>query len=127
MPIRLIVDDPSRMVLGVANGTLTLAELLDFLREFLAAGKFGYRKIIDLTAAEADFDETGLAAFMEERRVVHVEGPRGPLALVIGEHQKALSYLFAQITNVDRPASIFRSIHAARAWLATHSAPEKQR
>jgi len=127
MPIRLIVDDPSRMVVGVATGTLTLEELIDFLREFLAAAKSGYRKIIDFSACEPVFDADGLAELVKLRSQLRPDGPSGPLALVIGDHQSSLGKAFADLTSDDRPASVFRSIHEARRWIADHSATEKLR
>jgi hypothetical protein len=54
-------------------------------------------------------------------------GQTGPLALVIGEPQKDLGKIFADLTGGDRPASIFRTIHEARRWLTDHSASEKLR
>ncbi len=137
MPIRLTLHDPSRMVLGVATGKLTIEELLGFLDEFRKVGKTGYRKIIDFSGAEADFDEAGLAPFLQRHRGVALEGsledspggsldgPRGPLALVIGDNQKGLARLFATLTGGDRPAEVFRTIHGAREWIAQHSAQEK--
>lgn len=125
MPVRLTLDDPSRMIVGVASGTLTLPELIDFLREFLAVEKMSYRKIVDFSACEPGFDFAGLAEFIKLRSELRPPGPSGPLALVLGEHQKDFGKAFADLTGGDRPASVFRSIHDARRWIAQHSAPER--
>jgi hypothetical protein len=60
MPTGLTLHDPSRMILGVATGKLTVGAFAEFLREFRAVGKSGYRKIVDFSTADLDFDEKGL-------------------------------------------------------------------
>jgi hypothetical protein len=90
MPIRFQISHPERMVVGVAQGIVTLKDVL----------------AIDL------------AAYGDRLRELPANKmPSGPIALVTNDANDALARLFAQLTNEQRPAQVFRSIHAARKWL----------
>jgi hypothetical protein len=51
-------------------------------------------------------------------RGLNRKGPRGPLALVADPNRGELAQSFKVLTAEDRPVEVFRSIHAARKWLA---------
>jgi hypothetical protein len=106
------------MVVGVAQGTVTLKDVLAFARELETQKALDYRKIIDVISGTAMISEIDLAAYGERLRDMPADKkPSGPIALVTNEENDALSRLFAQLTNEQRPAQVFRSIHAARKWL----------
>ena len=120
MPIHLEIYHPDRIVVGVARGEITLAEFGGFVRDLAQAGVMHYRKIIDVTAAKSSTvgkDEL-LAADTQLRGLDHRKGPRGPLALVTDASRGELAQAFKALTADDRPVEVFRSIHAARKWLA---------
>lgn len=118
MPIRFQISHPERMVVGVAQGSVTLKDVLAFARELETQRALDYRKIIDVISGTAMISEIDLAAYGERLRDMPADKkPSGPIALVTNEENDALSQLFAQLTNEQRPAQVFRSIHAARKWL----------
>ncbi len=106
------------MVVGVAQGPVTLKDVLAFARELETQKALDYRKIIDVISGTAMISDIDLAAYGEHLRDLPADKkPRGPIALVTNEKNDALARLFAQLTNEQRPAQVFRSIHAARKWL----------
>lgn len=121
MPIKLQIHHPDRMVLGVAQGAITVRDLDRFLAEIAEAGAFRYRKIVDLMGATLAFSPEELTAFSERVRGMLADKQTGPIAIVTAEAQSALSRLFAELTIASRPAAIFRSIHDARRWLHENS------
>lgn len=119
MPLRTTIYHPDRMVIGVASGQLTIADMIDFGREVVASGTLHYRKIIDVVAATPGFTEQELAGFLELVRGARTDRPRGPLAIVADSARGDIARAFAQLSGEDRPAQVFRSIHEARRWLST--------
>jgi hypothetical protein len=119
MPIHLEIFHPDRIVVGVARGEITLAEFGGFVRDLAQAGVIHYRKIIDVTAAKSStVGKNELLAADERLRELNRKGPRGPLALVTDANRGELAQVFKALAAEDRPVEVFRSIHAARKWLA---------
>lgn len=118
MPVRFQISHPERTVVGVAQGIVTLKDVLAFARELETRQALGYRKIIDVMSGKAMISEIDLAAYGERLHELPPEKrPYGPIALVTSEENSALAQLFAKLTGQERPAQVFRSIHAARKWL----------
>lgn len=119
MPIHLEIYHPDRIVVGVARGEITLAEFGGFVRDLAQAGVIHYRKIIDVTAAKSStVGKDELLAADAQLRELNRKGPRGPLALVTDGNRGELAQVFKALAADDRPVEVFRSIHAARKWLA---------
>jgi len=96
-----------------------LAEFGGFVRDLAQAGVIHYRKIIDVTAAKSStVGKNELLAADERLRELNRKGPRGPLALVTDANRGELAQVFKALAAEDRPVEVFRSIHAARKWLA---------
>ena len=121
MPIKLQISAPDRMVIGVATGDLTAQDLDHFLAEIAAASAFRYRKIIDVMSATPALTAEELMAFSKRVFAVLPRQGSGPLAIVTNEANSPLARLFAQLTEQDRPAGVFRSIREAREWLYANS------
>jgi hypothetical protein len=121
MTIKLSINHPDRMVVGVASGALTAEDLDGFLAELSAAQAFRYRKIIDVMSATPGLSAQELRAFSERVRAALPEQGSGPTAIVTNEANSALADLFANLTEHDRPAGVFRSIREAREWLYANS------
>lgn len=121
MPISLQINHPDRMIVGVATGTVTPADLDDFAGAMRTANAFRYRKIIDVAAARSALTADDISAFIERIRPDLGELKHGPAALVINEANGALARLFTSLTDPTRPAKTFRSIHEARKWLQENS------
>ena len=123
MPLRLDVFAPDRLVIGVATDRITLADLVDFLRQIQEGQLHRFRKIIDIANAQPDITQEELAKFSEGLRVTLKDTPRGALAIVASEKFDPLARLFSGVTGEERPANVFHSIHEARKWLNTNAFP----
>jgi hypothetical protein len=123
MPLRLTVYPPDRLVIGVATDTITVADLVDFMRQLTEGELHRFRKIIDITGARPDMSPEELATFSEDLRAALKDTPRGAMAIVAHDKTNELARLFSSVTGDERPVDVFRSIHDARKWLNTNSFP----
>lgn len=123
MPIRLTVSRPDRLVVGVDSDTITLADLVDFLRELTEGELHRFRKIIDIGLARPALSAEELSQFGQDLREALKDTPRGALAIVAGNEANEMARLFASVPGDGRPAEVFRSIHEARKWLSTNAFP----
>ncbi len=115
MPLRFQVNHAECTVVGVAEGEVTLQDVIDFTFEIERHNAAGYHKIVDVMAGTNRLTADDFVAYREHMRGrlrVH-----GPLALVTGDRNEPLARLFAQFTVKERPAKVFSSIHEARKWL----------
>lgn len=121
MPFKLDIFPPDRMVVAVARGEISLADLQALVRELVETGTLPYRKIIDVTSATSTIGEQELADIAERLRSVPTAKPRGALAIVADHERGELARLFMSMTSDERPVQVFRSIHTARKWLLENS------
>ncbi len=121
MPFKLDIFPPDRMVVAVARGDITLADLILLVKELIDSGTLPYRKIIDITSATSAIGKEELEGIAERLRAVPVQRPRGPLAIVADSNRGELGRLFMSLTSDERPVQVFRSIHEARRWLLANS------
>jgi ABC-type nitrate/sulfonate/bicarbonate transport system substrate-binding protein len=117
MAIQVTVDHFHRLVIGVAQGTLVLQDLVAFGLEVLKASAVPYGKIIDVATATPGFSQEELRAFAKIVRDTQPDTPRGPLAFVIDPKRGDMARLFTGLEVADRPANLFRTIHEARRWM----------
>lgn len=123
MPFKVDIFPPDRMVVAVARGEISLADLMMLVRELVDSGTLPYRKIIDITSATSAIGQDELETIAERLRSVPVTRPRGPLAIVADGNRGELGRLFMSLTSDERPVQVFRSIHDARKWLLANSGP----
>ena len=64
MPFKLDIFAPDRIVVGVARGDISTADLAAFVQEMIAAGVLHYRKNIDITSATSTIGESRREAGM---------------------------------------------------------------
>ena len=115
MPLRFQVDHAQRTVVGIAEGDVTLQDVIDFTLEIERHNAAGYHKIVDVMDGTSRLSAEDFVAYRE-----HMRGrarAHGPLALVTNDRNGLLARLFAQFTAKERPAGVFSSIHDARNWL----------
>ena len=62
MPFKLDIFPPDRMVVAVARGEITLADLMMLVKELIDSGTLPYRKIIDIASPTNPFDKAGAEA-----------------------------------------------------------------
>ena len=121
MPFKLDIFPPDRMVVAVARGEITLADLMMLVKELIDSGTLPYRKIIDITSATSALGKEELESIAERLRASPLQRPRGPLAIVADGNRGELGRLFMSLTSDERPVQVFRSIHEARRWLLANS------
>ena len=121
MPFKVDIFPPDRMVVAVARGEISLADLMMLVKELIDSGTLPYRKIIDITSATSAIGKDELESIAERLRSVPVLKPRGPLAIVADSNRGELGRLFMSLTSDERPVQVFRSIHEARKWLLANS------
>lgn len=124
MPIRCQISHPDRMVIGVAQGAITPADIDGFVAELAKAKAGHYRKIIDVMAATPNLTAQDIAAYSERSEKALADRKPGPIAIVTSQEHGPLALLFAQLTSGQRPAKVFRSIHDARKWLQENTPRE---
>ncbi len=117
MPIHIEISDLDRLVLAVVLGDVTPDDIAEVAREFVKSGRQHYGKIIDTTAGNAVVDENRLAAIAAFMRADPKAGSRGPLAFVVDAKRGEIAQKFADMTADERPAKVFHSLRAARAWV----------
>jgi hypothetical protein len=115
MPLRFQVDHAQRTVIGVAEGEVTLQDVIDFTLEIENHKAAGYHKIVDVMDGTSRLTADDFVAYRERMR--GLQRVHGALALVTGDRNGPLARLFAQFTGEQRPAAVFTSIHDARSWL----------
>ena len=118
MPIHVRISHHDRLVVAVAHGTITAAELLDAVRESVEQGALLYRKIIDVAAANTDADMERLKQLLVLARNSPQAAQRGPLAFVIdGKRGDTVRELATLAEEGERPIRVFSNLHEARKWL----------
>jgi hypothetical protein len=118
MPIEQTIHSLDRLIMGVASGVLTLADLAEFTQDLVQARLMHYRKLIDVSRSTPGFSKKELTALAQVLRSIHIDQPRGPIALVADPHRGEFALLFAALNIEGRPCKVFRNIHEARTWLS---------
>ncbi|HYC63428.1 MAG TPA: STAS/SEC14 domain-containing protein [Reyranellaceae bacterium] len=117
MPLQWTIAHEDRLVVAVATGTITLADMEAYFADLARSGALPYGKIFDITFFDGStVREVGAAA---ARMVEYGQsGPVGPLAIVAsGELGEEIGRLFSSKARLNRPVGIFADQAAARAWV----------
>ena len=117
MALRFQIDHLAHVVLGVAEGPLTLKDLIHFSLGMDKNNTASYAKLVDVVGGTALLSEADMAAFRDRIQSLPKDRAHGPLALVTSEEHGPLARLFAETTSAERPVKVFKSIHDARKWL----------
>lgn len=115
------IDHDARRVEAVAQGTLTVNDVREYLERIAEAGAMPYAKLFDISDAATKLGVDELKGLGASIREFAVDGAAatGPLAIVIGhsgQHLQAAHY--ADAAGGTRPLQIFRSRAEADRWLA---------
>ncbi len=121
MPIQIEIHHPDRMVVVVARGPITLLDMVKAFADFSKEGIFHYRKILDVTSAVPVMKKEEVQAFIEHVRRQQREKGVGLVAFVAEDGRGEFAKLFVDTVAGERPAQVFRSLHAARKWLYANS------
>jgi hypothetical protein len=122
MPLRWKIAPLERMVVCVAEGDVTIDDLMAYFAAIEAAGASHYRKLLDATRGHNRLSEDDLAKIAAYSRSLGWRGDPGPMAVVIGAAGK--DKLVADVRSMlrtGRRMRAFATIHEARQWLDSES------
>jgi hypothetical protein len=118
MPVHWAISHPSRLVVAVTKGEVSVGDIEKYFAGVTADGAMAYAKIFEITHTPTALSDDNLNA-LGERIVFYAQhGQVGPVAIVAAteeSHEKAS--VFAAAAKVSRPLMIFRELHTARRWL----------
>ncbi len=122
MAIRFQINHPERMVVGVAEGVVTLKDIIRFAIDVGENRANTYRRILDFMSCTTMLSDADIVAYRDRVRELPADKrPAGATALVSSEKNAVLSRLFTDTIGTDRPAQVFSSIREARKWLDQYS------
>ena len=111
------ISDAERLVTVVVTGRVTEPAFEAYLAAVRDAGAAPYRKLFGIFDPFA-FTPSEIPRLAALTVKYIAGGPVGPLAVVVdAEATSALADWFRSLATLERPVQIFRSNHAARAWL----------
>ena len=120
MPIYWTIDSRERLVDIRAEGSISLADCLEFLQVLEGAQSLPYRKLLDARLALLEMTREEAMQVVVLARAIHERGPVGPLAIVTTKDRVIQStQLLGAVAAADRPLRLFTSERQARRWLAS--------
>jgi hypothetical protein len=119
MPLRWEILHPQKLVHIVAEGPVTLKEMEDHFDAIMVADAMPYAKLFDATRAEPLYTDADVLMMGARLSAYTSTVASGPLA-VVGTDEMVQSAFkrFVNISPSKRPAELFKTEAAARAWLA---------
>ena len=118
MPLYWIIDSRAKLVSAVAEGEVTLADAMAFLRTVAGAEVSGYRKLFDGRAGTSAMTAQELLVITAEIRSHHSLGKVGALAIVAHPEQtEPFARVLGALALADRPMRLFDNPTRARNWL----------
>ncbi len=122
VPLHWKISHPNRSVEAVATGHLSLQDIERYFDDLMVSGAFPYRKLFDATEATSTVDAAEMMLLGARMSAYKGLGPLGPLAIVTPDSSlRTQAMLFSALAPADRPLKIFKTVVAARKWLAAPS------
>ena len=118
MPVHWTISHPTRLVVAVTKGDVTVSDIERYFAGVTAEGAMAYAKIFEITHTPQALSDENLKA-LGQRIVFYAQhGQVGPVAIVAASDESyAQASIFADAAKVNRPLMIFRELHFARQWL----------
>ncbi len=119
MPLHWTLDSKQRLVIAIAEGDVTRAEVENYFAVMDGAGTLPYRKLFDCTRGETSMTSEDMLAIGVQIRVRHAAGVTpGALAIVVPPDKAELvSRVLGILATADRPMRVFAEIGPARRWI----------
>lgn len=118
MPLYWIIDSRAEQVSAVAEGDVSFAEAMTFLRTLSGAKVTSYRKLFDGRAGTSSMSQQELLMICVEIRSHHGLGKVGALAIVSNPEQtEPFARVLGALALADRPMRLFDNPMRARNWL----------
>jgi hypothetical protein len=122
MPITWTIAPLEHMAVCVAEGPVTLADMLACLDALEKAGAPPYQKILIATSGIAELSDLEVNQLASRIAALRNQGPFGEVAVVAGPSPRSSFAVLLQTLSVDRPLRLFATIHDARRWLGRRRA-----
>jgi hypothetical protein len=122
LPLRWQIDHQKKFVHIVAEGPVTIEQMEEHFDAIAVADAMGYAKLFDATRAEPLYTDEDVMRMGARLSAYTANLPSGPLAVV--GHSEEVLVTFRRFVNISpstRPAQIFTSEAAARAWLKSQT------
>ena len=118
MPIRYTIDHAKRFVSVVAEGPVTLGDVLGYFDRLVIENAMPYPKLFDATNAEPQLSDEDMMVLGARVSAYAIYEPRGPIALVGGSTEtKNVLRRFMNLGRAPRAAMMFSRVRDARSWL----------
>jgi hypothetical protein len=118
MPLHWIIDSRAELVSAVAEGDVSFADAMTFLRTLTGAKVTGYRKLFDGRSGASSMSAQELLMVCVEIRSHHSLGKVGALAVVPNPEQtEPFARVLGALALADRPMRLFDDPARARHWL----------
>lgn len=117
MPLHMDIVPIQRLVVIVAHGEVTADDLVNNVKELIAANVAHYAKIIDVSTSRWVLSKEQIDAIADTLRGDPNSDVRGPVAFIVRPEDEGFAQIFSRITEGDRPVRLFHSLHQARRWL----------
>jgi len=118
MPLYWTIDSRAGLVSAVAEGDVSLADVMAFLRTLSGARVTHYRKLFDGRAGRSVMTAQELLVITAEIRSHHGLGKVGALAIVANPEQTGpFARVLGALALADRPMRLFDGPTRARNWL----------
>ena len=117
MPVHWTISHPSRLVMAVTKGYVSVSDIEKYFAGVTADGAMAYAKIFEITHTPEALSDENLNVLGQRVAFYAQHGQVGPLAIVAtsdASYEKAA--VFAAAAKVSRPLMIFRELHDARRW-----------
>lgn len=119
MPLHWTVDSKERLVITIAEGAVTRAEVENYITVMNGAGTLSYRKLFDCSRGDTAMTPEDMLAIGVQIRARHATtGALGPLAIVVPPAKSELvSRVLGILATADRPMRVFSESEPARRWI----------
>jgi hypothetical protein len=120
MALTWTIDPINRLMVAVALGEVTRADMERYLDSQISAGAVAYRKIFDGGQGDTSMTADDLMALGVRIRSIHAQSTGiGPLAIVVpADKEEFLKRLFGMLAIPSRPMRVFNDTAKAYRWIA---------
>jgi len=117
MSLHMDISPLHRLVVIVARGHVTAADIAAIKQRIADAKARSFAKIIDVSQGRSALTLEQVQRVADLLNGSSGEESRGPVAFVVDPDRVDFPTKFAEVTQGERPIQLFRSLHEARAWL----------
>ena len=121
MPLKWKISHADKSVEATAIGHVSLQDIERYLDDVMVSEALPYRKLFETSPATGGLTDEEMMLLGARLSAYAGSGRKlGPIAIVAPANAiRQQAQLFATLAPADRPLKIFKTVEAARKWLAT--------